>query len=858
MYQVGDFQDHDLAYPSTAMSSGGELPASMDPRPTESLSGMDTNDAVHGPRGAQVLQLQLEIRALMDRLAHHEQRAHTCLADQRAGFKEATIRFERKAREVAHTDQAQQEMNLLSHVSHEEVQYLNHELHAVKEIVVRAEKQDATQREEIAQLLEEGSRLSRRNGDLQGRIHELDQRLLLGEEQYYTQSEAIVHQNEQIKALRQDLEITKEIHRQAEETNDEEMMGTQDQLAAALQALKENKGSHWTQNDPDNAQEVSMTPEPVHPVARGGSSGGGLPALHSEETDLPRPVRAVAAAGPSTYLPPPVRAVAAAGTTEAGSAPNVRQKQQKDKRPPPRVSEPSPPRRARGEGCRAYEQETGEESSQSPPRENAGGNSVQPDPLEIKRILSQECKIEAFPTSVRFRTWKMNFKKKIASISGNPDEAFLWINEIEEADTMDELAESGLFPLLDSKIASGLSEILNGEFQRQVQVLDEKAAIKGRMLKGRQIAWLIYQHFRLSEAEGSILEFNDLLSVELRGDNLMAFKNDWEMVMSGLKVIPSAAILESLVLKQLQKSHQLKDMLALYHQDVVHRGEARSYERIMKMVTSHLEFRRRQKTRDDMSQNPRSLAQPSSTKAGGDSKPLQTDRPKQGDCRQFLKTGSCSRGKACPWKHEKEKANARRPRSPSLKKGGGKGQPKSSDAKEPRAPTRRGRSPSGKANVPPCRFHAAGTCNKGADCEYWHVPACRFHKNGNCVKGKNCLYLHVNTVNTAQVSEDASVKTEEEPSSEGEALQKTPRRKSKAAISVDTALYGIRQGKEKDSAPPTPRTATVSLDRAMLHLNHRRVGGNSMLNKSEENPVTLQVHFPKRIQRQADQQERKK
>ena len=42
-----------------------------------------------------------------------------------------------------------------------------------------------------------------------------------------------------------------------------------------------------------------------------------------------------------------------------------------------------------------------------------------------------------------------------------------------------------------------------------------------------------------------------MLNITLKGDNLMAFQNDWEMGLSGLDVTPPEYILESLYKKQL-------------------------------------------------------------------------------------------------------------------------------------------------------------------------------------------------------------------------------------------------------------------------------------------------------------------
>ena len=47
------------------------------------------------------------------------------------------------------------------------------------------------------------------------------------------------------------------------------------------------------------------------------------------------------------------------------------------------------------------------------------------------------------------------------------------------------------------------------------------------MIKGRQVAWMTYKDFKLSEVDGAMLEWDELLSVDLRGDNLQQFEKDW-------------------------------------------------------------------------------------------------------------------------------------------------------------------------------------------------------------------------------------------------------------------------------------------------------------------------------------------
>ena len=48
------------------------------------------------------------------------------------------------------------------------------------------------------------------------------------------------------------------------------------------------------------------------------------------------------------------------------------------------------------------------------------------------------------------------------------------------------------FEVLDSKMASGLKKIINGDFEREA-FIQEEAAQKKRFLTGRQVTWMIYE-----------------------------------------------------------------------------------------------------------------------------------------------------------------------------------------------------------------------------------------------------------------------------------------------------------------------------------------------------------------------------
>ena len=118
---------------------------------------------------------------------------------------------------------------------------------------------------------------------------------------------------------------------------------------------------------------------------------------------------------------------------------------------------------------------------------------------------------------------------------------------------------------------------------------DKVARTIKQMLKGRQIARIVFERFKLNEEHGYVLDFEELFNLELKNNNTRAFLNDWEQVYIGLKEIPPETVLESLFRRQVEKADDLKELLALYNQDVTQRGESRSYSKLKTMVETHLE-----------------------------------------------------------------------------------------------------------------------------------------------------------------------------------------------------------------------------------------------------------------------------
>ena len=71
--------------------------------------------------------------------------------------------------------------------------------------------------------------------------------------------------------------------------------------------------------------------------------------------------------------------------------------------------------------------------------------------------------------------------------------------------------------VLDAKTASALNRIIhNTQFKRKVSLEEQKAQKQDRFLRGRQIAYLIYEYFRVTGANDSVETYADLFTTVLR------------------------------------------------------------------------------------------------------------------------------------------------------------------------------------------------------------------------------------------------------------------------------------------------------------------------------------------------------
>ena len=102
------------------------------------------------------------------------------------------------------------------------------------------------------------------------------------------------------------------------------------------------------------------------------------------------------------------------------------------------------------------------------------------------------------------------------------------------------------FELLDARIASALNKIIpNTRFKKKVSLEEMKAHKEDRFLRGKQIAYLLYEYFRVTGANDSVENYADLCTVDIRNDDIQEFDSKWDEILLSMTQIPSDDILES-------------------------------------------------------------------------------------------------------------------------------------------------------------------------------------------------------------------------------------------------------------------------------------------------------------------------
>ena len=228
----------------------------------------------------------------------------------------------------------------------------------------------------------------------------------------------------------------------------------------------------------------------------------------------------------------------------------------------------------------------------------SGGDYSKNYGADQQRLQISDPHFDKFTTPTTFTCWKIRLKTEVCTCSQFLTEAMQWIKEAELVDSVDELRSSSSirgismpkFEVLDARIAPALNKIIhNSQFKRRISLEEQEAQKEDRFLRGRQIAYLIYDHFRVTGTHDSVENYTDLFTIVLRNDDIQEFDSKWDGILLSMTKIPPDDILEGFYKLRIRESEKLKTVLELYDLETHQKKLGPDYHRLKAMVKRSIE-----------------------------------------------------------------------------------------------------------------------------------------------------------------------------------------------------------------------------------------------------------------------------
>ena len=123
--------------------------------------------------------------------------------------------------------------------------------------------------------------------------------------------------------------------------------------------------------------------------------------------------------------------------------------------------------------------------------------------------------------------------------------------------------------MLDARIASTLNKIIrNTRFKKEVSLEEQKAQKQDLFLRRRQIAYMIYDCFPVTGAHDTVLDYADLLSINLRNDDVQEFNTRWDEIRLSMTKLQPDDNLENLYKLRIRESDQPGTVLDWYDMEI--------------------------------------------------------------------------------------------------------------------------------------------------------------------------------------------------------------------------------------------------------------------------------------------------
>ena len=278
---------------------------------------------------------------------------------------------------------------------------------------------------------------------------------------------------------------------------------------------------------------------------------------------------------------------------------------------------------------------------------HSGGFYSQNGVMDSAKYPISELHLGKFLDSLEFQSWKVNFKTEVCTNSVFLQITMHWIKEVEIANSMDDLMTSQSITgrreffdeMLDAKIVFALKKLPTSvHFRRRGSVEEKRAREDDRFLRGRQIAYMIYEYFRTTWAYAIVQGLSDLFTIRLQNNDVQDFDTSCGQALLTAREILTEMVLEVWNKSKLQDLVQFQTVLAVYEQENIRNNEPPHYSSLKTLVRRHLDQTMR--TRNFRARS-EVLGRGAVTKSHK-RRHASVER-KEGECHQWKGIGHCSK-----------------------------------------------------------------------------------------------------------------------------------------------------------------------------------------------------------------------
>ena len=454
----------------------------------------------------------------------------------------------------------------------------------------------------------------------------------------------------------------------------------------------------------------------------------------------------------------------------------------------------------------------------------------------------------SWPSVGQATAWRHNLKEKWAKGTKDCNGCLKHLNEVEIAETWEELTDPEKFAKVNRHAHDALMKMnLPKRLRSKIEDIKMKLMQESRFLNARQVLWMFYEEFKLPGGLLGEQGPRNLYNIKFSAcENLADFQRRWDRCLENWPEKPTAAEIKrwqiaEIYLAQVTQDNGFKRHFTAYKTNIDACLFTADYFKVHEIVTNYLISQEKQRkyeaAEQAMQQETQNANSPHKPWANAYNATVHIPKCKKGDCVLFWRTGNCKKP-GCPYYHnEATKLNKEQRRALASKrreeKGKGKGKGKEKDkgkggkgkgkgkedkgkgkgkGKEDKGKGKgedgrgrqmlrnkhgqpvRGRSPSGKNNdAVMCKYFKAGRCHKGGQCDFWHPGKCKdWCKTGKCVLGNECSFRHDSAL-PARADPKAKPKAKGKSRADKKALRDAERAKKKAEKETAKALAAQQQ-----------------------------------------------------------------